>query len=157
MWSRLIPRLSLTLQAIVVFTTSFILASFASERISFALRDASAKPVAVTFIDEAELMSWIKTGRAFQLLDARRDSSYDKGHIMEAMSLRRRSAYDGIGREPIVVYCDHSPVSKLDPCFRAVVSVLQSGLREVYWFKGGIAAWRSAGFVLEKSETEALS
>lgn len=157
MWLRFIPRLWTTLKVAVVFITIFVLASFASERISFALRDASAKPVAVSFIDAVELMSWIKTGRAFQLLDARPGRSYDKGHITEAMSLRRRSAYDGIGREPIVVYCDHSPVSKLDPCYRAIVSVLQNGLREVYWFKGGIAAWRSAGFVLEKSEAEELS
>jgi rhodanese-related sulfurtransferase len=157
MWPRIIPHLSVTLKAIVVFTTSFILASFASERISFALRDASAKPVAVTFIDAAQLMTWIKTGRAFQLVDARPDSLYDDGHIAEATSIRRGSAYDSLGREPIVVYCDHSPVSKLDPCFRAVVSVLQNGLHEVYWLKGGIAAWRSAGFGLEKSETENLS
>ena len=120
-----------------------------SGRVAFAVRDTSAKPLAVSFIDAAELMTWVENGRAFQLVDGRAILAYEKGHIPEAVNIRRRSIYDTVAREPIIVYCDHSPVSKLDPCFRVVVAALQDGLHEVYWFKGGISAWRAAGFALE--------
>jgi rhodanese-related sulfurtransferase len=150
-------RWKITGKLIVLFVTILIVILFMSERMSFALRDTSARPLAVSFINAAELMSWIEHGRAFQLVDARPDSVYAKGHIIEAMSIRRLSVYDAVGREPVVIYCDRSPVSKLDPCFRAVVAAMQDGLREVYWFKGGVSAWRSEGFALEGSEASGRS
>jgi rhodanese-related sulfurtransferase len=128
-----------------------------SDRAAFAVRDTSAQAHAVSFIDAAELMTWIENGRAFELVDARAIWAYEKGHIAAAVNIRRLSVYDSVAREPIVVYCDHSPVSKLDSCFRAVVAALQNGQREVHWFKGGISAWRAAGFALENYPSAGVS
>ena len=139
---------------IALFLTISAIFLFASERISFAVRDKVARPLVVAFIDAPELMSWMENGRAFQLLDARPALAYEKGHIIEAVSAGRMTTYDAVGRDPVVVYCDRSPVSKFDPCFRAVVAALQSGTRDVYWFKGGLSAWRSAGFALDGPEPE---
>ena len=129
----------------------FVIFLFASERISFALRDRP-RPLAIAFIDAAELRSWIENGRAFQLIDGRPASAYTEAHIAEAVSVGRQSPYDSLSREPVVVYCHRAPVSKLDPCFRAVVVALQDGLHEVYWFKGGMSAWRFAGFAVTNGE-----
>jgi len=53
---------------------------------------------------------------------------------------------EGAPHVPVVVYCDGPPMVKSGPCVRAIVRELQRGITDVYWFKGGIKAWRGQGY-----------
>ena len=131
-------------------TGLLVLLWFSSGWVSLPPVKISPQPLAVAFIDAPELMSWIESGRAFHLVDARRVSEFDAGHLPGAVSVRHRRISDGGNQAPVVFYCAHPPVSDLDPCFRTIVTELQNTTRQVYWFKGGLATWRSKGYPLEK-------
>ncbi len=147
LWIERSPKSALLLSAASILVFLSVLCGW----VSFASIEGSSKPVAISLIDAPELMSWLENGRAFQLVDARHDRAFDAAHLPGAVSIRHMRVPHEIGQEPMVFYCDRSPVSKFDLCFQAVVAELQKNTGPVYWFKSGMTAWRSQGYPVEES------
>lgn len=119
----------------------------------------------VNFLEAHELKDWLQEGKPFRLVDARWPQEYHRGHIPTAVSVPRAgisnpgyrssnaSAKEGGRQVPVVFYCNGPAWGKMDPCVRAIVRELLTG-SEVYWFKGGMRAWRAHGYPVVQPERE---
>ncbi|NOX38962.1 MAG: rhodanese-like domain-containing protein [Alphaproteobacteria bacterium] len=106
-------------------------------------------------ITTTELAEWIKTGRAFDLIETLGPTAFEKSHLPGARNI---ISDDILVRAPaelpdksrmIVVYCASTK------CKRASLSAarLESlGYRNLREFTGGKRAWREAGYLLVGSE-----
>ncbi len=89
-------------------------------------------------------------------IDARREKSYNKGHIPDASNLYALSdkfteanlstlvAKD----KPVVFYCDCGPTCNISPA--AANKAVKMGYQNVYFLKAAISGWSEAGYVIEK-------
>lgn len=101
-------------------------------------------------IEAATLLQWIEQKKPILLLDVREVWEFDGGHIANAENYPWTSgvlqgALDQLTPNlPLVVYCQSgvrsSAASKL---------LVTEGFAPVYDLKGGISAWKAAGFAVE--------
>ena len=110
-------------------------------------------PVQIRFLAADELKEWIDGGKVFLLVDTRRPEEYARDHIPTAvnvpypqLAVARGELEEAGSDEPVVFYCNSFPTCKAGPCATVVARMLQSGATEVYWFKGGMKAWRTVGY-----------
>jgi rhodanese-related sulfurtransferase len=111
--------------------------------------------VKFTLLDAQELKDWLDQGGAIALIDARSTAEFAAGHIPTAVNKPQgHSASTGSrNQEPdvrTVFYCAGSSESGYSPCARAIEQALRSGSQRVYWFKGGMTAWRAQGYPVER-------
>ena len=109
--------------------------------------------VEIRFLEADELKNWIDGDKAFLLVDARRPEDYALEHIPTAVNVPypqlavARAELEEAGSDgPIVFYCNDVPTGRVGPCATVTRRMLQSGATEVYWFKGGMKAWRTVGY-----------
>ena len=69
----------------------------------------------------------------------------DLKHVFDEQSLAAVAARD----EPIVIYCSGVKCSR---SYRASEKAVSWGFSKVFYFRGGIADWRKAGYPLESQE-----
>lgn len=110
-------------------------------------------PVAVKFLEAEDVKAWLDARHAFLLVDVRRPEEYARAHIPTAVNLpnprlavARMELEEAGWDDPVVFYCNSLPTGKADPCASVVARMLESGANEVYWFKGGMKAWRALGY-----------
>lgn len=132
---------------LVIVTTVFPLPEAQSQN------RRSEIPVEIKFLEPSELKDWIEGGRVFLLVDARRPEEYAREHIPTAVSLpyphlavARMELEEAGWDDPVVFYCNSPPTCKAGPCATVIARMLQRGANQVYWFKGGMKAWRSVGY-----------
>lgn len=108
--------------------------------------------VEIRFVAANELKDWIDGGKVFLLVDARRPEEYALEHIPTAVNIpypqlavARGELEEAGSDDPVVFYCNSVPTGRAGPCATVVRRMLQSGATEVYWFKGGMKAWRTVG------------
>lgn len=108
-------------------------------------------------IEAAELEALRRTG-GVQLLDLREDHEFARGHLpgaklysFSAAGVYRSLLDEVSGRAnkntPTVIYC--ATERRAAPAFR---SMTRSGWRDLRVLRGGLAAWRNAGFELVAGE-----
>ena len=134
-------------------STGFITAGFLAFS-SFAIAVDSPETVAgATTVDTAQAKVLWQDGAS--VIDSRKQSDWDAGHIPEALHLDRKNAsvYNQaaveamIGKnDPVVSYCNgHS-------CLRSsktAADLVQWGYTKVYYYRDGLPAWTSAGNPIE--------
>jgi rhodanese-related sulfurtransferase len=117
---------------------------------------APQETVKFTLLDAQELKDWLDQGSAVVLIDARSTAEFAAGHIPAAVN-KPMGHSAGMGSQNqeldvrIVFYCAGSSESGYSPCARAIEQALRSGSQRVYWFKGGMTAWRAQGYPVERS------
>ncbi len=86
------------------------------------------------------------------LLDLRETNDYSGGRLPKAMHVPLSQLSTRVGEltkhqgKPIIAYCNRGNRSRM-----AGMVLKKAGHTEVYSLTGGIEAWKSAGFPLEKS------
>lgn len=113
----------------------------------------SEPPVEIKFLEASELKDWIDRREVFLLVDARRPEEYARDHIPTGVSVpyphlavARMELEEAGWDDPVVFYCNSPPTCKAGPCATVIARMLQSGANQVYWFKGGMKAWRAVGY-----------
>ncbi len=146
-WMRLFLAISLALIILIIGI------SFTSPPEIQGLSRQSEIPVEIRFLAATELKDWVDGGKVFLLVDARRPDEYARGHIPTAVNVpyphlevARIELEEAGSDDPVVFYCNHPPKGKAGPCATVVARMVESGATQVYWFKGGIKAWRSLGY-----------
>jgi rhodanese-related sulfurtransferase len=109
----------------------------------------------INFVKAEELKDWLDQGRSFLLIDARSPAEFAAGHIPQAVNRHAEhpSSRPAEHKEqglPVVIYCAGPSGSSHSPCARAIIQALQSSSQQVYWFKGGMTAWQSQGYPVER-------
>ncbi len=86
------------------------------------------------------------------LLDLRETNDYAGGRLPKAMHLPLSQLSTRVGElakhqgKPIIAYCNRGNRSRV-----AGMPLKKAGHKEIYSLAGGIEAWKSAGFPLEKN------
>ncbi len=117
---------------------------------------APPAPVKFTLVDAQDLKDWLDQGGVFVLIDVRSPAEFAAGHIPTAVNkpLGHSPTTGSEHQEPsvrVVFYCAGTSASGYSPCARAIEQALRSGSQQVYWFKGGMAAWLAQGYRVERS------
>jgi len=89
-------------------------------------------------------------------IDVRNPRFYAKGHIPGAFHFDLKynfdeSKLDGVAKkdQPIVIYCSGVKCSRSS---RASAKALSWGFSKVYYFRGGSADWKKAGYEIDVGE-----
>ncbi len=89
-------------------------------------------------------------------IDVRNPRFYAKGHIPGAFHLDLKNNFDeskldGVAKkdQPIVIYCSGAKCSRSS---RASAKALSWGFSKVYYFRGGSADWKKAGYEIDVGE-----
>ena len=109
-----------------------------------------------TTIDAATAKRLYDEGAVF--IDVRNPRLYAKKHIPRAHHLDLKNGFDEQAvnaiadvQTPIVIYCSGV---KCGRSYRAAARAVDWGYTRVQYFRGGIVAWKDAGYPLEKAEGE---
>jgi TolB-like protein/Flp pilus assembly protein TadD/rhodanese-related sulfurtransferase len=102
-------------------------------------------------IDANEAASLHDRGTVF--IDVRGNIDFGRGHIPGARNLLFHEIWDSLAQiasptEGVVFYCDN-PVCHLSANSSAQALIM--GYTKVYYFAGGFAAWKNAGYPVEKN------
>ncbi len=107
-------------------------------------------PEKLRTIDVVTAKAWLDQGRA-QLFDIREADEFQREHIEAAMPMREAAPEERAGsqcdavpediEEIAIFYCNSGQRTGA-----AAAEILASGYREVYALKGGLTAWKAAGF-----------
>lgn len=117
--------------------------------------------VAATIVDA----DWVKSkiGK-IKIFDVRKKAEYIEGHLPGAVSAAYKEkslknpffdmTKDSLNlkifpenkNEPIIVYCNGSRCWK---SFKASVTLIKEGYKNVNWFRGGFPEWQEKGFSIE--------
>lgn len=89
-------------------------------------------------------------------IDVRNPRYYEKAHIPDAYHMDFKNDFyesklDGVAKkdQAIVIYCSGVKCSR---SYRASAKALSWGFTKVYYFRGGIAEWKKAGYkITEKT------
>lgn len=95
-------------------------------------------PEKLRTIDVVTAKAWLDQGRA-QLFDIREADEFQREHI-EAATPMRRAVPEDI-EEIAIFYCNSGQRTGA-----AAAEIVACGYREVYALKGGLTAWKAAGF-----------
>jgi rhodanese-related sulfurtransferase len=91
-------------------------------------------------------------------LDVRSPRLYAKGHIKGTYHLDYKYNFDeeklanaAKKSQPLVIYCSGV---KCNRSYHASEKAVEWGYTKVYYFRGGIAEWKKAGYPVEKDNTK---
>lgn len=91
-------------------------------------------------------------------IDVRNPRLYAKGHIAGAHHLDLKNGFteDAVAalvkrEQPVVIYCSGVECSR---SYRASARAVAWGFTKIHYFRGGIVAWRDAGYPVEAGGTE---
>lgn len=107
-----------------------------------------------TRVDADQLAALILSDPELVIIDVRRPEEYAKGHIEGAISLLD-TAITGERLErllpnperPVAIYCNGERCLRSTHASRKLV---ESGYRNVYWFRGGWMEWLEQGLPVER-------
>lgn len=97
----------------------------------------------------AESVLLINKGAA--VLDIRPPKDYSEGHVIGARNIptaeldARVAELDKFRQQPVIIYCDSGPTSQ-----KAAAILIKHGFQAVHTLKGGIRAWQTEHFPLER-------
>ncbi|HET7921380.1 MAG TPA: rhodanese-like domain-containing protein [Gammaproteobacteria bacterium] len=100
-------------------------------------------------VPPAEAVRLINQGAA--VLDLRAAKNFDSGHVIGARNIPgaeldgRLPELDKFREQPLLVYCQSGNTSHAH-----AAALAKAGFQQVFSLKGGIAAWQSENFPLEK-------
>lgn len=110
----------------------------------------SSKPAGLQFIDAVQLKGWIHDDSELALLDVREHGQYGEDHLFFAVPLPYSVLEQDIFRlvpvksTRLVMYADNSTEAIV---FAAAEVLFRLGYTQVFALRGGIAAWKQAGYV----------
>jgi rhodanese-related sulfurtransferase len=105
-------------------------------------------------IDAKRLIALVNENENQIIIDSRISSDRKQGYIPGSISLPDTDTRcDSLARlipdksDPVVFYCNGPKCSRSD---NAVVIAVACGYTNVYWFRGGIEAWRADNYPITK-------
>lgn len=113
---------------------------------------AQAKGMATATLEEAKI---IVDSFSHIVLDARKTSDFEAGHLPGAMSLPLTefdAAFSGIAplltpEQPVMVYCSGK---ECDESIKLGETLIAAGYTNITLFAGGMIAWQEAGFEAQR-------
>ena len=120
---------------------------------AFGVERAPTKIAGVIKIDAEQLIEMAETNGDLVIIDTRRISDRERGHIDGTVHLANTEMTAErlesiVSRDtPVIFYCNGPNCSRsADSCMKAV----QWGWERIYWFRGGMEEWVSKGYPLTK-------
>ena len=105
-------------------------------------------------IDAEGLIELVSQNENQIIIDSRIPSDRKLGHIPGSISLPDTdTSCESLARtipektSPVVFYCNGPRCRRSD---NAVVIARDCGYRDIYWFRGGIEAWKASNYPVEK-------
>ena len=105
-------------------------------------------------IDAEELIRLVNQDKARIIIDSRISSDRKLGYIPGSISLPdTETSCESLARivpqksNPVVFYCNGPKCRRSD---NAVVIAADCGYTNIYWFRGGIEAWRANNYPVKK-------
>lgn len=105
-------------------------------------------------IDAEELIELVSQNESQVIIDSRIPSDRKLGYIPGSISLPDiDTSCDSLARtipakaSPVVFYCNGPKCRRSD---NAVVIARDCGYSNIYWFRGGIEAWKASNYPVEK-------
>ena len=90
-------------------------------------------------------------------IDVRNPRFYAKGHVRGAYHLDFKYNFDeeklaAVAKkdQPLVIYCSGVKCSR---SYRASEKAIEWGYTKVYYFRGGMADWKKAAYLIEKGDS----
>jgi rhodanese-related sulfurtransferase len=107
----------------------------------------------VTTVSAEQLLDLVDQHGNLVIIDSRKQSDYDKGHIPDVTLLVNTDTNaDTLAANipskdnPVAFYCNGVTCARSGDAAQKAVA---SGYTNVYWFRGGIAEWKEKGFPVE--------
>ena len=105
-------------------------------------------------IDAEKLIGLVNQDKARIIIDSRISSDRKLGYIPGSISLPdTETSCESLARvipqksDPVVFYCNGPKCRRSD---NAVVIAADCGYTNIYWFRGGIEAWRANNYPIKK-------
>lgn len=105
-------------------------------------------------IDAERLIELVEQNDNLLIIDSRLRSDRKLGHIPGSMSLPdTQTRCDSLATliveksDPVIFYCNGPRCRRSD---KAVATAVQCGYTNIYWFRGGIRAWESDNYPINK-------
>ena len=105
-------------------------------------------------IDAEKLIRLVNQGEARIIIDSRISSDRKLGYIPGSISLPDTgTSCESLARiipqksDPVVFYCNGPKCRRSD---NAVIIAADCGYTNIYWFRGGIEAWRANNYPIKK-------
>ena len=128
-----------------------VLCLLAGRAMAFEYTSPAAIDGAVT-INAEQLIELVGTRAETVLIDSRIHEDHTDGYIEGSLHLvDRETSCASLARvlpgtgTPVIFYCNGVNCDRSD---RAAVIAIGCGYQEVYWFRGGIEAWRASKYPL---------
>lgn len=119
---------------------------------AFQTRNAPLQTQAIAGITPTEAFDWLSDSQAsWQVIDVRTPQEFSEGHLKNADLINfydpefRTKLLEMNRHQPTIIYCRSGNRSG-----RALEMMRQLGFKNVYDIQGGILAWQTAGYPVQK-------